>query len=320
MAVLNAFYPELDGDDLHLVPDMVGPRLDQRLFLEFTGGVNVRADDPNIVGANVTFGAVLDGPPTSHGIDLRVSTGEIRMTTAAPAAGLRSFIVTATVVDDADPSKPRTVRLRVHVHSAIDQLWLAPNPLTVRLGAKGIHLTLLAKFTDGVIADVSNWGAREIAGASPTPFARVKGPVDPWATVTPWLTWRNAPGSTVRVDPRTGVLTAGTGAEPGGGPIVIAADVGPGPFVAPASHAEANIERGPTWDTRVDLKPIGATAGDAFAHVTERTNVLILPDGFDSGEQGAFELVAADLVGKLENEDRTRPFDLFRGQVNYFVA
>src|SRR5262245_14271500 len=149
MAVLGAFYPANDAGDLHLVPGMDGPQLIQRLWLDLPSGP-VRADLRDKSAISVTFGTNLLGPQGLlaglHGVGLDTDTGQLTMFKPDPVDGLRSFVVTATVVE-AGVTRA-TVRLRVHVHSRAESMWAAPKILTIRSGAQDMRLTVLARFTD----------------------------------------------------------------------------------------------------------------------------------------------------------------------------
>jgi hypothetical protein len=306
MALVDARYSSLDGGDLHLVTGMVSPRLDQRLFVTFTGNVKRRADDADLRARSttVTFATVLASDPVDHGITFTPGTGEMAMD-GAPRPGLRSFIVVATV---ADPTRTLKVKLRVHVHSAIEKIWLAPNPLTVRRTSSDMRLSVLARFGDGVVADVTNWGATKPPVDPDVNFARV-GP-----TRQPWLRWSSpATGAQVSVEAETGRLKSTSDA--GGGDIT--AEVGLIP-VAPGLVATATVNCEVPWGTNVDLTPLNPVS--TFASMAQRTNVLILPDGFDRTEKAKFEKLATGVVNLLSTNALTRPFDRIGEQVNYFTA
>jgi hypothetical protein len=73
---------------------------------------------------------------------------------AAPAGTqLRNFLVRPV----ANPNGFLGPPVRVHVHAGVTAMWLTPNPLTVRQGTSTQRLTVLARFDDGVVGDVTNW-------------------------------------------------------------------------------------------------------------------------------------------------------------------
>ena len=303
MAVLDAYYGPLDGLDLHLLPGMDAPQLNQLLFYDLPGNPSRRADSSG-TGVTVTFHAKLRGTPADHGITLVEGTGQLHME-LAPAPGLRSFIVTAKGVENSKVAF--LIPIRVHVHDELDKLWLTPHPLTLRKGAQGVRLSLLARFTDGVIGDVTNWAANEKPhDTDDLTYARVEG------TTTRWLTW--FPDGDVAVDPDTGVLT--TTGDSGQATIRVEA----GPNRSPAATATATVNLAPAWETPVQFTTVGRPEAFAYDSMTQRTNVLILPDGFVDGEKTKFEEHAAQLVGMLKAENHTRPFDLMHKRMNFFIA
>jgi hypothetical protein len=77
------------------------------------------------------------------------------------------------------------------------------------------------------------------------------------------------------------------------------------------------------WSTPV---PVVHIDGPGFDGMSSAANVLILPDGFvdDPNHPGLeelrFEGLARQLVHQLRTRQRTRPFDVLRDKVNYFMA
>ena len=315
MAVINARYDLDDASDLHLVPGMLSPHFDQLLRIVVPGD---RPGDPDkdlrgdstIPGVTVTYGTNLRSlAPVGHGI-IVLAGGQVRMSpgTAAPTPGLRSFILTATIVEAGRVTF--RVPMRVHVHERVEHLWLRPNPLTLRKGAAGVRLSVMAKFSDGTIGDVTNWGARQTPRAGDLTYATTDD-----ATPVRWLKWSHT--GDLAVDPDTGVLsTTDTTPTSGQGTVTVKA----GPVDDPATTGTAVVAFAPPWNTPVTFKPVGRDKASGFTTMGQRTNVLILPDGFKAGEQAQFESLAASVVGMLRVEGQTRPFDLFHKQTNFFTA
>jgi hypothetical protein len=304
MPVLDASYSRFDAADVHLLPGMDAPQLNQLLFYTLAGTPprTVRGDSGG-TGLTVTYTAKLRDTPAGHGIDLTEATGQLSMLLPAPPPGLRSFILTATGTEGTRTSF--RMPTRVHVHEEIQQLWLTPDPVTLHRAADGIRLSVMARFTDGVIGDVTNWGAlKRPLSTDDLTFARVHGTRDRW------LTWRTT--GALAVDPDTGVLT--TTASSGQGTITVEA----GPLRTSATTATATVNIVAGWgDAPVALTPVGSST---FATMTQRTNVLILPDGFVDGEQKKFENLVAEMVGMLGVEPHTRPYDLLQKRMNFFTA
>ena len=300
MTLNSLFWADTNANDIHLLPGLVSPRLDHLLWISDTTG-NVRASSPP-AGVTVGFTAEFDSAPSGHGVTMSATTGEITIANPLPAgARLRSFLVTATG-REVGVAIPVTTRIRVYVHEAIDRMWLTPNPLTVRQGARGMRLSVLARFTDGVIADITNWSPFDPPDPADRTFVRATG------SNTPHLTWSSNSGD-VGVDTRTGVLD---GVTPGGGATISAARP------APAVPATATVDVDLPWNTGV---PLAHVSGPGFAAMSTVRNVLFLPDGFTTAaDRIAFERLVRGLVARLNTRQKTRPFDLLAGRLNYFMA
>jgi hypothetical protein len=287
----NAFFPWTNGLDIHLLPGMSSPRLDQLLWLQYSGTpkkiVQASAHEPT---TTVTFSARFAGAPHDHGVTLDPTKGRITVGALPAGPQLRSFIITATASEGGASPVSVSRRLRVHVHRDVKQLWLTPRRLTVRQGARSMRLTVLARFDDDVVGDVTNWA----------PFVAVKPGQETFATrganPAPFLRWSSSSAGTVDVDPTTGVLDAKAAA---GSPTI---SVTGGPLPAPvALTGSATVTCAAAWATPVKLVPL---EGSTFASIPQRRNVLILPQGFTAGERTKFlDLatlrLASDRQGKL---------------------
>jgi hypothetical protein len=300
-----------DASDIHLLPGLVSPRLDHLLRVSDTRDPpdqTRRADDPH-PGVSVAFTAQFESAPSAHGVTLDEATGEITIALSLPARRLRSFLVTATATQAGQP--PQRTRIRVNVHDGIERLWLTPNPLTVREGFTSTQLSLLARFTDEVIGDISNW----------SPFLRPAATTDRTfvhrsTTAVPLLVWAKAdPSATaVDVDDVTGQLFA---RGPGGGENITVRGA-PSPNPDPT----ARVDCAPAWST-TPVKLSKANGSD-FRTMASRRNILFLPEGFkdfpDDRERKAFEKLAQEVAKLLSTRKRVRPFDKVSGRLNYFTA
>jgi IgA Peptidase M64 len=313
MTIVKAFW--LDGSDIHLLPRLVSPRLDQIMFL-FDGNRLFRADerDPSV---NVLFVPRFAGSPDNHGVRVDVQTGEV--TVASPLPGpprLRSFVIEATVSDPGPPGSgqpPSSFQLsvRVNVHEDIERMWLTPSPLTVRENAKGVRFTVLAEFDDGAIGDITNWAPSATPLTGDRSFVHVDG------SGAPELTWSEGPGP-VTVDAVTGQLTLTAAADQA--TRITARRPFPEP-VPPSASASADARCAGPWSDPVRLAHIHGPGFAAMADEGVR-NVLFLPDGFTGSEddKAAFERCVRVIVSRLSVRARTRPWDLLTERFNYFRA
>ena len=223
-------------------------------------------------------------PPRNGGVTVDTATGRITVDTTLPSSPLRNFVVEATV--KTKPSSSRTlttpVALRVWVHDAIQGLWLTPSALTIHQGADGLRFTVLAAFA-------GTWATGDI-------------------TYRPGIAWSSGDTTLVQVDPATGALTANTSSATG---VPITAQHG-----GRTAKALVNVES--AWSTPVAAKLVPGGAGRA--KIDEVPNFLVLPDGFKASERPQFEALVRELIDRLHTTPSLRPYDLFRGAVNYWSA
>jgi hypothetical protein len=302
MALTDVFWPWTHAFDLHLLPGTTSPRLDQLLWTNDTRGTK-RADAPH-PGTTVSFKAQFDGAPARHGVTMNATTGQITVANPLPAGPrLRSFLVDGSAKEGATTV---TARVRVHVHDGLTRIWLTPAPLTARRDAKDIRLSILAQFTDGVIGDITNWCPFNPIAAGEQTFVSDTG------TPGPKVVWSTSNAATIGVDADTGVLDANTNV----GNVTVTASLRPLPPAA-GRFATARVDAAPAWTTPVRLTHLG---GPGFAAMNTATNILILPDGFQAADRAGFEALARNIVSQLTLHQKTRPFDLLAGRLNYFMA
>jgi hypothetical protein len=313
MTVEQINWPGVSGRDLHLLPGLVSPRLDQLLYIADSSGT-VRADTPP-PGVTVTFAAQLSVDPATVGVPLDPATGEIEITAPLPpptssAPRVRSFIVDATVTDP-NAGTSFTTSIRVLVHERLVRVWPTPRSLTVRQGAGNMRFTVLAEFDDGTIGDITNWapfGGLDPARRGDRTYVHASGSADPQ------LFWSLADADAgIDVDAASGELYAT--ASVGGSTV----NVSPRSF--PGTGGDAGVRCAPPWGTPLSVDLVAGPGFDAMGDPDVR-NVLFLPDGFDdtTADRDGFERLVRVIVGRLAARRRTRPWDLLKGKINYFTA
>ena len=249
------------------------------------------------------------GEGFTQGVHVNRTTGKVTVQPRPAGSRLRTFAVTGTVKQGPNEFK---ARLRVHVHDGVVAKWITPESLTVRQGAKGMRFSVLARFDDGVIGDITNWG-----GPDPLPFDIDELAVHPMDSRKPVHTWSRgtASGQGIAVNPITGEITAQTNS----GFATVNLHVGNGPPIASASVFAA-----PPWSTPTKLTRI---AGPGFTAIgrPDIHNVLFLPDGFTANDPLGtdrldYEFYVRELVHQLNTNAQTRPFDVLSRKFNYFSA
>jgi hypothetical protein len=314
------FYATLDGDpvlgtrDIHLIPGLASPRLDQMLavFATSYSGGRRSSEPPADDFWTVSFAPSFKPSTTqthTNGVRVDPQTGEVTVKPLPAGSRLRTFTVTATVKQGT--ATPHTARVRVHVHGAVVERWITPSSLTVRQGTKGMRFSVLARFDDGVIGDITNWALGRPKVNPTDTFA-----VHPDGSTEPVHRWSagSSSGPGMAVDPATGTITSQTS----GGFVTVNLHVGNGPPIATAKAFAA-----PPWSTPVKLTRI---AGSHFSAIGRAGihSVLFLPEGFVDDPLGtdriAYEFYVRDLVHQLNTNSQTRPFDVLSRKFAYFSA
>jgi len=302
------------GEDIHLLPGTVSPRLDQLLFVEESeaaGGRTYRFIEERPFGVTVSFGANFDkADPRTAGIDVDANFGEVSVDTNLPSPErLLDFIVMATVSDGATFAV--TTHVRVCIHDAFRNVWLTPAGLTARKFADlaqpvpTVRFTILAEFSDGTYGDLTNWLPRHrMTDPTDRRFARTIAQRD-----VPIFSWDSHHKGNAQIDVHGGWLL-----PLNNGTTTIELST---PNLVPGASATAAVQVAPPWTTPVDLRLVEGPGVDQMEDVP---NVLFLPEGFTEGEQNDFERIVRQLVHRLRVRRRTRPFDLLKDRINYFCA
>ena len=269
---------ETSGQDIHLLPGLASP--------EFTRVLRAFDQDPisntvlikqlhEMTGLTMTFTVQLAGTPASHGLAIKNDTGEISVDAGASLTTRgHSFLVTATATIPATSGQPEakaSTRIRVYVHGAILRMWLTPDPLTVRNGAKNMRSSVLALFDDGVIGDITHWCPFETPmGPSDHTYVHRAGQDDP---VLSWKSDNDPVGgpAVISVHAQTGVLTATSNA--GRAKITV---------TGPSATATGFAVCAPGWSTPVKLEVV---AGPGHREMNFVPNLLFLPEGFTTDEK-----------------------------------
>jgi hypothetical protein len=296
MTLVGVSWAGIAGRDVHLLPGLASPQLSRFLQADELVGTTVTQQPlhrlPNI---DITFSG---GP--GNGITVHTKTGEVTVDSPLPAGPFpRSFVVTASVSQSG--GTPVTTQIRVHVHDAMTALWLTPARLTVRQGAHGVRMSVLASFQDGTTGDITNWSPPEppIIGVEWTYVHAV-------GAEPPALQWEPPTGTPVAVDAVTGVLAST--AETGQSSITVRFQ---------DRSATAIASGGPPWSTPVLLTKVRGPGPEKLNVVP---NVLFLPDGFREHEKELFNQIVRRLVHTLSKSPHTRPFADFDSSINYFSA
>jgi hypothetical protein len=287
------------GDDLHLLPGLQSPQLDQLLTI-IAGGVPARGDRPP-AGVTVAWTqSFVPGAAGTGGVVVDPGTGLVTVGGPLPAPPrLLDFLVIATVTEAATGTSLQAY-LRVHLHTALLRLWLTPSTLTVRVGARGVRFSVLAEFDDGSYGDITNWSPRtNPAGVDLLAVREI-------ATGSAVTSWSSNTPADLDVDPKTGELDCSRSAAN----VTITLRTS-----TPAAVATANAVGADGWLTPATVQKVD---GPGFAAMANVPNVLIIGDGFAAAEGPTFETLTNRLIAEVHANRRLTPYGLLKDQMNFF--
>ncbi len=298
------------GDDLHLVTglatspfrDLVVAAIDGEFFpadaLPTGWSISITTPDLSVPGAS--------------GVTVDPLSGVIGVGPLARPPRLLSFVVTYQLLDASGTITGRPLHRRVHCHDALDAVWLTPSRLRVPRDGSGSRLTLLARFDDDVIGDITNW-------VTPLPGGRTwhVHPTTGTGPPVPAVTWDSVPLDPDEVDPSVfvdhGYLHATSRTDDSR---VTATLSRPG---EPDLVAEATVTPVARWPPSTTVHYVDGR-GDGPDEMARCANVLFLPDGFRADQRSVFENLVDDIVRTLMRDPYLAPFHRLTDALNWFRA
>jgi len=300
---------EFEGYDLHVLRNTSSLPLRSVLVVGEDNGNIVRADGalPADVVGFVFFPefAGLAAPGNAldcGGVRFVPQTGVVTALANPPTPRLRSFLVRVQVLRQGNPPLAGPP-LRVHIHESVTEIWLTPSPLTIAGDADGQRLTVLARFDDDTVGDITRlasappgaglpphpgfqWASNDNVCVQPDAQGRLTGVFGLFACTATITATLQQPGW-----PALSATAEVTVVEPWGEP--------------PPGRAELHLVSGP-----------GETV------VADVPNILLLPDGFldTPADRDDFQALASLAVQRLNRSPSTTPFDVLEGAINYWTA
>jgi hypothetical protein len=160
-----AWRAPFEGEDLHLIRGVPAPSVDQLVcFADGTSSYDVpTARNHGLTDIafrpRLRHGAPAAGMFPALGLQVEAATGRIVADPNPPEPRIEHFHldIEARIAGQAEPE---TMSVLVWLHDGIDDVWTTPSPLTFPRG-HGPHRSprtpsILARFDDGVIGDVTN--------------------------------------------------------------------------------------------------------------------------------------------------------------------
>jgi len=219
---------------------------------------------------------------TDNGITVDPATGKVDATATVPIGpSLRNLIVRCAAIHT-NPAVPSPIErfVRIHVHTSVSSLWLTPTTLTIHMGADPAHLTVLAKFDDGVVGDITLWKN---------------------------LTWSSSAPGNVDVDASSGALTAKTVSSVATIRVTVTGAAG--------ASDSVDVDCKPGWTTPQDVEFVrGKGAGSKDI----APNVLFLPDGFTATEKAQFQKLVRAVIELLGTSRVMVPYNFLIDSMNWW--
>jgi hypothetical protein len=302
-----------EGYDVHVLRDGLASK-------PLDGAVNL---PPNGVASSLKFMPQIGNIPDIFGLEVKESTGAVTAKLPPPntsQAVINNFLMTVSIQDSS--AKRYETEIRVHVHDTVTDIWLTPSTLTIYQGANECRFTVLARFSDGSVGDITD--SAQLSYRSVVPLT-------------------NVDSTDVLVSP-SGVLTAVTPFK--GANIVVTVTLPP-LSVPDRLSAVATVNTKPSWDvlsavanvnfvvaglrlkkedkdnpqkggTVVPNKddPHSAKRDSVASVVANALNVLIVSEGFS--RESDFNNVVNRIVGDLRTTDYLQPFKLVQDSINYW--
>ena len=263
--------------------------------------------------------------PGNFGVTVNEFTGEVSAIPPAPMTSrteIHNFIITVSIQDS---TKTFETEIRVYLHDQVTDIWLTPDTLTIHLGADECRFTVLARFSDGTVGDITAWPQLKFKSLNP-------------ATHAPSADVQILQGGVLKaVNPNSSAEVIATLELPPAFPI---------PFPVLSSPPVSVITR-PSWvDVAKSANVVFVTAGlsirpqkdsdpkksgivvpdkgnangpqrDSVASVVANaTNVLFVSEGFT--READFNKQVERIVNEARTAEYMQPYKLAQDAVNYW--
>ncbi len=239
-----------------------------------------------------------------QGVGFDEKTGKLYLAAAASVPPLHNFIVTAvirhnvtekTTVNCRDVTQQKVVekkrKIRLHIHEDIKKIWLTPYQTTIPNGVNYNRLTVLARFDDGLMADITDW---------------------------PCLKWESSDLNSVEIKENGGIITKGAKKKV---TIRVKLDLKKkGSTTVSTLSGSATVSViGSFPDQKIKMEPVPGQRN--FAEGNKRiVNILFLPDGWTKEEALSFKAYVAHLRSMMQTSSFTFPYNLLKDSFNFWYA
>jgi hypothetical protein len=275
--------------------------------------------------ATLRFDPGFDPAPGKFGVTVNATTGEVIASpppTDTSRTDINNFLITASVQDNA--SKVYSTELRVYVHDAIDDIWLTPSSLTIRMDSDKTRFTVLAAFSDGVIGDITDWllTYQSLVPGTNTPSADVLvGSLN--GTLTAVNAGKTADVTVTVVLPSTTSSLATMTSAPARVTTKeswLSAAASTSPIYIVESLREKDPDPGnprrPGTVMPNKADPDSAARNSVASVIANAANILFVSEGFSREDE--FSEIVNRVVKELRTSDVFQPFKLLQDSINYW--
>jgi hypothetical protein len=300
--------PRFEQDyDLHVLRGTTSMDLHSRLMLGDDAGKFTRADaaqlPPDVRG--VAFFGLIDaasagGFQSIGGVRVNNRTGEVEATASLPSPRLRSFLIEPRVLTTAGATLLGPP-FRVLIHESVTEIWLTPSTLTLPADTEKQRFTVLARFDDDTVGDITRLAASSPSAGAAPPSG---------------FTWSSSDNTCARVD-AFGYLSGVFGLFSCSSTITATLRQ-PG---WPNLSATATVTVVEPWgDPPPNRRELHLVSGPGITPNDDVPNILFLPDGFTDtpGDRDDFDKLVAFLVHRITHSASTEPFNALSGSMNYW--
>lgn len=235
--------------------------------------------------------------PLKYGITVDVDNGAVTYTSPEKTIPkLRNFLIEINITPNAPTATNKIIlTIRVHVHDKLKEIWLTPNPFTVHADTDTSILTVLAKFDDDIVGEVTDWTISD-----------KKMPKRLF-----WVSIKSHPQLQLMPDGNGRILCQKSTDKK------IEAIFGVSYIADGTAEAEATVKYSDPWSTPVEVKWISGPGPDKRNDVP---NILFLPEGFLDSEREPFEKWVTQFAPSLKKNTIVSPFNVLADSINFWMA
>lgn len=306
MPITRVFFSGNTGRDIHVLRNNTPTRALNQQALKFRPlhGPDVFAELYTGGDVTLTFTPLFKGAAQgnnfvgdNNGITVNMQTGVVTVANGIPQNVKHNFLIEVSALNAGDdPSKTLFESIRVQIHNAVTQVWLTPEKLTVRPiddptvpTPTPYRFSVRAQFDDGLVGDLTEGHG---------------------------VTWSDAG---THVNANTGEITVLPADVPDSNVFVTAtlpAQLGGAATpLGPTLHIAAAFSKQPS-PPKLTIVPGGGLPSSTT--VENAANIVLVSDGFRSGDEDSFNQIVNSLVHFLKTNRLVRPYDVLAGRMNFW--